>query len=91
MSISWLFFVKKCKNLAFSKFRDKKLLWNHLFIPSKAVLILNLNFSESLSEMTMLVSSAYNIGLDTSEITLWRSLIYERKNNGPSIEPWGIP
>jgi hypothetical protein len=37
--------------------------------------------------MTMLVSSAYNTGLDISEITLGRSLIYKRKNNGPNVEP----
>jgi hypothetical protein len=39
----------------------------------------------------MLVSSAYNIGLDISEITLGRSLTYKRKNKGPNIEPRGTP
>jgi hypothetical protein len=33
------------------------------------------------------MSSANKTGLDLSDIILERSLIYKRKNKGPSIEP----
>jgi hypothetical protein len=39
----------------------------------------------------MLVLSAHKIGLDISDINVGRSIIYSRKNNSPSIEPYGTP
>jgi hypothetical protein len=41
--------------------------------------------------MIILVSSVNKTGLDLSAIILERSLIYERKNKDPSIEPLGTP
>lgn len=41
--------------------------------------------------MIMLVSSANNVGLDLLDTVFGKSIIYIRKNNGPSIEPWGTP
>jgi hypothetical protein len=35
----------------------------------------------------ILISSANKIGFDTAEIVLGKSLIYNRKNKGPNMEP----
>jgi len=39
----------------------------------------------------MFVSSANRVGVQIWFIEPGRSLIYKRKNNGPSIDPWGTP
>ena len=36
------------------------------------------------------MSSAWRKGVDFSKLS-GKSLMYSRKNNGPRIEPWGIP
>ena len=38
----------------------------------------------------MLVSSANNINSTKSD-TLLKSLMYNKNNNGPRIDPWGTP
>jgi len=44
-----------------------------------------------LPKISMFESSAYSIGLDTEFIPSGISLIYRGNNNGPKIEPWGMP
>jgi hypothetical protein len=39
----------------------------------------------------ILVLSTNIIGLDIADIVLGKSLIYNRKNKGPNMEPWGTP
>jgi hypothetical protein len=38
-----------------------------------------------------LISSANNVGFDKSLITAGKSLIYNKKNNGPRIDPCRTP
>jgi hypothetical protein len=42
-------------------------------------------------ELTKLVSSAKRTGLARPAIVLGRSFIYNIKNKGPRMCPWGIP
>jgi hypothetical protein len=46
-----------------------------------------------LSELVIikLVSSAYRTGLDISDIAFDKSLAYNRKSRGPSMDPRGTP
>ena len=84
--------VINCRKWVLSKFSDNKLLLNQLFILIKTLLIFFFLISEGLEfVIIMLVLSANKIGLDISDIIFWRSLIYSRKNNGPSIELCGTP
>jgi hypothetical protein len=39
----------------------------------------------------ILVSSAKRIGLAEMAMDFGRSFIYDIKNNGPRIDPWGTP
>ena len=50
-----------------------------------------LNFWRLELVIITLVSSANRTGLDTLDMILGRSLIFRRKNRGPSMEPWGTP
>ena len=45
---------------------------------------------KSFSAQKMLVSSANNINSAKSD-TLLKSLMYNKNNNGPRIDPWGTP
>ena len=45
---------------------------------------------ESELENIRLVSSANKVGSDVLFIMYGKSLLYNRKNSGPSIEPYGI-
>jgi len=42
-------------------------------------------------EIIILVSSAKRTGLGRPAIDFGRSFIYNIKNKGPSMEPWGMP
>ena len=44
-----------------------------------------------LLKISMLVSSAYSIGLEAEFFPSGISLIYRGNNNGPKIEPWRMP
>jgi hypothetical protein len=91
MSFFWLFLFTICRKWVLSKYSYNKLLLNQLFFLIKTLLIFFLN-SEGLEfVIMMLVSPANKIGLNISDINFGRSIIYSRKNNSPSIEPYGTP
>jgi hypothetical protein len=56
-----------------------------------AVFILFSNIWLSELVIIRLLSSAYKIGLDISDITCGMSLTYRRKSRGPSMDPRGTP
>jgi len=59
----------------------------HSLIVSLILLICSLNFEGLGFVIIMLVSSANKIGFDGSAIIFGRSVMWIKKNKGPSIEP----
>jgi F0F1-type ATP synthase membrane subunit a len=72
-------------------FNDNELLLNHSFICIIFLLIVLVNCLGSDFEITKIVSSAKRTGLARPAIVFGRSFIYNIKNKGPRMEPWGMP
>jgi hypothetical protein len=87
----WLFFVRNCKQVVLSRFRDNRLFLNHSLTSAKILLSLLAN-SVGLGLLIMkMVSSAYNTNLVLLAFTKGKSFMYNRKSKGPRIEPCGTP
>ena len=74
----------------FFKFKDNLLMFNQSIIFFISFFICSITLSGHLPERNRFESSAKRRRNKTSE-TLDRSLIYNRNNNGPRMDPWGTP
>ena len=83
-------FGVKSMKFVLSMFRERLLALTHAYMLGISLLI-----SETISFRVYpvakrFVSSAKRIGMKYSE-TWGKSLIYNKKNKGPRIDPWGTP
>src|SRR6218665_3099948 len=74
----------------FSKFNDSLFALNHSATLISSMFITSNNLSKEVCEKNTLVSSANRMNVKMDEIEA-KSLIYNRNNRGPSIEPGGTP
>jgi hypothetical protein len=72
-------------------FNDNELLLNNSLIFIAFLLMVLVNSLGPDFEIIVLVSSAKRTGLAKPAIVFGRSFIYNIKNNGPRMEPWGMP
>ena len=85
-------FIPGCENYVMSlrTFRDNLLHCNHSWTLVNSSLITVAIFCRLFPVKNILVSSANNIDMLASD-TVDKSLMYIKKSNGPSIEPYGTP
>ena len=74
-----------------SKFKNSKFDLNHLFSCAKTVLRLHCNWLLLGLVINTLVLSANRIGRTLCLTALGKTLMYNRNDKGPKIEPYGTP
>ena len=77
-------------NLVFSVFKESLFALNHWNIEAISLLVFSSNDVAVLSWKIRFVSSANSIAFELLVIDEI-SLIYNRKSNGPNMDPWGTP
>ena len=89
ISISVFHFAVKCIQLVLLRFNDNGLQNITLFYQMALQILWHNQWIKS--ENIILVSSVNKVGLDILFIMYGKSLLYDRKNSGPSVAPCGTP
>ena len=91
-STFWPFLVQNWKKWVWSKFKDIKLLLNHLLISAKTVFTLVGNSTELGPVIIQLVSPAYNTNLAFLDVAIGKSCINNTRNKVPRTDHvWLVP